>query len=105
MLTASIVGREFTYELIEAISPVSQPTLLADLDWLVQSDLLGQRGVPPHSRYVFKHALIRDAAYQSVLNARKRELHQRVAEVLTSRFPEVVEPSPSCWRTTIRKQV
>jgi predicted ATPase/class 3 adenylate cyclase len=94
VLTASIIGREFSYELIEAVSSVSQATLLADLGRLVQSDLLGQRGVPPQSRYIFKHALIRDAAYQSVLKAKKRELHQRIAEVLTTRFPEVVETEP-----------
>jgi predicted ATPase/class 3 adenylate cyclase len=94
VLAASIIGREFSYELIEAISPVPQATLLADLERLVQSDLLGQRGSLPQSRYIFKHALIRDAAYQSVLNARKRELHQRIAEVLASRFPEVVETEP-----------
>ena len=94
VLAASIIGREFSYELIEAISSVSEATLLADLGRLVQSDLLGQRGVPPQSRYIFKHALIRDAAYQSVLKARKRELHQRIAEVLTTRFPEIVETEP-----------
>jgi class 3 adenylate cyclase/predicted ATPase len=94
VLAASIIGREFSYELIEAISPAPQAALLADLDRLVQSDLLGQRGSPPQSRYIFKHALIRDAAYQSVLNAKKRELHQRIAEVLTSRFPEVAETEP-----------
>ena len=94
VLTASIIGREFSYELIEAVSSVSQATLLADLGRLVQSDLLGQRGVPPQSRYIFKHALIRDAAYQSVLKAKKRELHQRIAEVFTTRFPEVVATEP-----------
>ena len=71
-----------------------QATLLADLERLVQSDLLGQRGTPPQSRYIFKHALIRDAAFQSVLKTRKRELHQRIAEVLANRFPEVVETEP-----------
>jgi len=94
VLTASIIGREFSYELIEAVSLVPQVMLLADLERLVQSDLLGQRGVPPRSRYIFKHALIHDAAYQSVLKVRKRELHQRIAEVLASRFPEVVETEP-----------
>jgi class 3 adenylate cyclase/predicted ATPase len=94
VLTASIIGREFSYELIEALSTVSHETLLADLERLVQSDLLEQRGTPPRSRYIFKHALILDAASQSVLKARKRELHQRVAEVFTSRFPEVVETEP-----------
>jgi class 3 adenylate cyclase/predicted ATPase len=94
VLAASIIGREFSYELIKAISPVPQATLLADLEQLVQSDLLGQRGAAPHSRYIFKHALIRDAAYQSVLNTKKRELHQRIAEVLANRFPDVVETEP-----------
>jgi predicted ATPase/class 3 adenylate cyclase len=94
VLTASIIGREFSYELIEAVSLVSQATLLADLGRLVQSDLLEQHGAPPHSRYIFKHALIRDAAFQSVLKSRKRELHQRIAEMLTSRFPEVVNTEP-----------
>ena len=87
VLTASIIGREFSYELIEAVSSVSHATLLADLGRLVQSDLLGQRGAPPQSRYIFKHALIRDAAGQSMLKAKKRELHQRIAEVLTTPVP------------------
>ena len=73
---------------------VSQATLLEGLEQLVRSDLLGQRGTPPQSRYIFKHALIRDAAFQSILNARKRELHERIAEVLASRFPEVAETEP-----------
>jgi class 3 adenylate cyclase/predicted ATPase len=93
-LTASIIGREFSYELLDAVAQVSQATLLEGLEQLVRSDLLGQRGAPPQSRYSFKHALIRDAAFQSVLNARKRELHERIAEILASRFPEVAETEP-----------
>jgi predicted ATPase/class 3 adenylate cyclase len=94
VLTASIIGREFSYELIDAVSSASQATLLADLERLVQSDLLEQRGTPPQSRYIFKHALILDAASQSVLKAKKRELHRGIAEVLTTRFPEIVETEP-----------
>jgi predicted ATPase len=93
-LTASIIGREFTYELLDAVARVSQATLLEGLERLVRSDLLGQRGAPPQARYIFKHALIRDAAFQSVLNARKRELHERIADVLASRFPEIAETEP-----------
>jgi predicted ATPase len=93
-LTASIIGREFAYELIEAISPVPPAILGVALEQLVQSDLLEQRGVLPQSRYIFKHALIQDAAYQSVLRAKRRELHQRIAEVLGDRFPEVAETEP-----------
>ena len=81
-LTASIIGREFSYELLDAVARVSQATLLEGLHRLVRSDMLGQRGTPPSARFVFKHALIRDAAFQSILNARKRELHEHIAEVL-----------------------
>jgi class 3 adenylate cyclase len=93
-LAASIIGREFSYELIEAIAATSKETLEADLGRLVQSDLLGQRGAPPHSRYIFKHALIRDAAFHTVLKARRRELHKRIADELANRFPDVVEREP-----------
>jgi class 3 adenylate cyclase/predicted ATPase len=93
-LTASIIGREFSYELLDAIARVPQATLLEALEQLVRSDLLGQRGTPPQSRYIFKHALIRDAAFQSILKARKRELHEHIAEVLASRFPEIAETEP-----------
>ena len=93
-LTASIIGREFSYELLDAVARMSQATLLEGLEQLVRSDLVGQRGAPPQSRYIFNHALIRDAAFQSVLNARRRELHERIAEVLASRFPEVAETEP-----------
>ena len=93
-LTASIIGREFSYELLHAVASVSQATLLEGLEQLVRSDLLGQRGTPPQSRYIFKHALIRDAAVLSILNARKRKLHQSIAEILANRFPEVAETEP-----------
>ena len=93
-LTASIIGREFSYELLHAVASVSQATLLVGLEQLVRSDLLGQRGTPPQSRYIFKHALIRDAAVLSILNARKRKLHQSIAEVLANRFPEVAQTEP-----------
>jgi class 3 adenylate cyclase/predicted ATPase len=94
VLTAAIIGREFSFELIEAVSLAPQSTLLADLGRLVQSDLLAQHGAPPQSRYIFKHALIRDAAEQSMLKAKRRELHQRIAEVLNTRFPEIIETEP-----------
>ena len=93
-LTASIIGREFSFELLDAVARVSQATLLEGLEQLVRSDMLGQRGAPPRSHYIFKHALIRDAAFQSVLNTRKRELHERIAEALASQFPEVSETEP-----------
>ena len=93
-LTASIIGREFSYELLEAVSGAPPAALQNGLEQLVRSELLGQAGVPPQSRYTFKHALIRDAAVQLVLNVRKRELHERIAETLASRFPEVAATEP-----------
>ena len=93
-LTASIIGREFTYELIKAVSSTSDATLCADLERLVRADLLGQHGAPLQSRYTFKHALIRDAAFHTVLKARRRELHKRIADELANRFPDVVEREP-----------
>jgi class 3 adenylate cyclase len=93
-LTASIIGREFPYELIAAVHPTPRAELEAALERLVRSDLLGQRGAPPNSRYVFKHALIRDAAFQTVLKARRRELHKRIADELAAHFPDVVEREP-----------
>ena len=93
-LTASTIGREFSYELIAALSSASDATLPADLERLVQADLLGQHGAPPQSRYIFKHALIRDAAFHTVLKARRRELHKRIANEIATRFPDVAEREP-----------
>jgi class 3 adenylate cyclase/predicted ATPase len=93
-LTASIIGRGFAYELLEAVSPLPAKALRNGLERLVRSELLGQRGAPPHSRYIFKHALIRDAAYRSILNAQKRQLHERVADIISTRFAEMAETEP-----------
>ena len=93
-LTASIIGREFPYELVAAISPTSRANLEADLESLVRSDLLGRQGAPPNSRYIFKHALIQDAAFHTVLRAKRRELHRRIGDVLADRFSEVAEREP-----------
>src|SRR5262249_26259001 len=65
--TASILGREFSYELIKAVSAVPEAALLSGLEQLVRSEVIWQRGTPPQARYTFKHALIQDAAYQSIL--------------------------------------
>jgi class 3 adenylate cyclase/predicted ATPase len=93
-LAASIIGREFPYELIAAVYPVRRARLEADLERLVRSDLLSQQGAPPNSRYVFKHALIRDAAFRTVLKARRREIHGQIAHELAAHFPEVAEREP-----------
>ncbi|MCH8801228.1 MAG: AAA family ATPase, partial [Chloroflexi bacterium] len=91
---AAVLGREFSYELIRAVSPVDEPTLLSHLDQLGQAEFLYQRGMPPEATYIFKHALIQDAAYESLLKSRRQQYHQQVAQVLEQRFSETVENQP-----------
>ena len=88
------LGREFTYELLKAVSPLDEVTLQRGLDRLVEAELLYQRGLPPQTRYFFKHALIQEAAYQSLLKSKRQQYHQKIALVLEERFPETVEAQP-----------
>jgi predicted ATPase len=90
----AVLGREFVYELLAAITPQDEETLQAGLAQLVEAELLYQRGRPPRARYVFKHALIQDAAYASLLKSTRQQIHQRVAQVLEARFPALVETQP-----------
>ncbi|WP_224372094.1 TOMM system kinase/cyclase fusion protein [Hyalangium versicolor] len=91
---ASLLGREFNYELLRALSPLDDRTLQADLSTLVASDLLQHRRRLHDSTYVFRHALIKEAAYESIPRATRRELHSRIASVLEERFPALVESRP-----------
>jgi predicted ATPase len=88
------LGREFTYELLRAVSPVAEATLQQELRQLVEAELLYQRGLPPQATYLFKHALIQDAAYQSLLKSTRQQLHRQTAQVLEQRFEETVETQP-----------
>jgi class 3 adenylate cyclase len=88
------LGREFSYELLQAISPLDETTLQRELGQLVDAELLYQRGALPQVRYIFKHALIQDAAYHALLKSRRLQLHQQVAHVLEDRFPETKETQP-----------
>ena len=78
----AVVGREFAYELIEPVAQRSAAELQAALDQLGEAGLLFCRGTPPHSSYLFKHALVQDAAYSTLLRGRRQELHARVADTL-----------------------
>jgi predicted ATPase len=91
---SAVLGREFTYELLQAVSPVDELTLQQGLSQLVDAELLYQRGLPPRSRYIFKHALIQDAAYQSLLKSTRQQYHQRIAQVLAAQFPNIAETQP-----------
>ena len=90
----AVLGREFLYELLQAIAPQDEDTLQAGLAQLVGAELLYQRGRPPRARYIFKHALIQDAAYASLLKSTRQQVHQQIAQVLEARFPALVETQP-----------
>ena len=90
----AVLGREFAYELLQAIAPQDEDTLQAGLAQLVAAELLYQRGRPPRARYIFKHALIQDAAYASLLKSTRQQVHQQIAQVLEARFPALVETQP-----------
>src|SRR6266478_6059176 len=88
------LGREFSYALLRAVAPWDEDTVRQGLQQLVEAEFLYQRGVPPQATYVFKHALIQDAAYQSLLKSTRQQHHQRIAQVLEARFPELCETQP-----------
>jgi class 3 adenylate cyclase/tetratricopeptide (TPR) repeat protein len=88
------LGREFAYELLQAVSPWDEDTLHRGLHQLVAAEFLYQQGLPPQATYRFKHALIQDAAYQSLLKSSRQQHHHRIAQVLESRFPATVETQP-----------
>jgi tetratricopeptide (TPR) repeat protein len=90
----AVIGREFSYDVLEAVIQRPAVELGAGLDRLAEAGLLFCRGVAPQSSYVFKHALVQDAAYTTLLRARRQELHARVAGVLEEHFADVAERQP-----------
>src|SRR5262245_4863091 len=90
----AVLGRAFTYDLVQSIATQDDDTLQAGLGQLVAAELLYQRGRPPRSRYVFKHALIQDAAYASLLKSTRQQVHRRIAQVLEAKFPGMVATQP-----------
>jgi class 3 adenylate cyclase/predicted ATPase len=93
--TGAALGREFSYEAIHAVADwLPEQRLQEALEELVQSELLHRRGVPPDSSYSFRHTLLQDAAHETLLRGKARELHARIARVLEERFPEIAEQRP-----------
>ncbi len=88
------LGREFSYEVLHAVFPADEGSLQQGLRQLVEVELLYQRGLPPQATYLFKHALIQDTAYQSLLKSKRRQYHQQIAQVLEEQFPETKETQP-----------
>ena len=91
---ASVIGRQFSYELLQAVSQLDEATLQRELERLVEAELVYQRGVIPQATYIFKHALIQDAAYESLLRSTRQGYHRRIAAVLEERFPETADNQP-----------
>jgi predicted ATPase len=91
---AAVIGRQFSYELLQAVSQLDAFMLQQELSRLVEAELLYQRGLPPQATYVFKHALIQDTAYESLLKSTRQQYHHRIAQVLEEQFPETVETQP-----------
>ena len=88
------LGREFDHELLSAIVPLSEAELQRALDQLVAAELVFRRGVPPATTYIFKHALVRDAAYESLLKKRRQALHARIASTIETRFAQMLDAQP-----------
>ncbi len=88
------IGREFFHALLAAVARKPATELQSALDRLIEAGLLFRRGVPPHATYLFKHALVQDAAYGTLLREPRRTLHARIAETLESQFAEFTENQP-----------
>ena len=88
------LGRQFSHELISAVAAMPQPQLDGALAQLVGVELVYRRGVPPDAEYTFKHALVQDAAYQSMLKSRRAYLHARIADVMENSFSDLTEAEP-----------
>jgi predicted ATPase len=95
------IGREFSHALLTAVIAKSEPELLAALDGLRGSGLLFRQGTPPHATYLFKHALVQDAAYGTLLREPRRTLHARISSVLETRFAETIEINPEMLAPTV----
>ena len=88
------LGRSFSHELISAVAAMPQRQVDGGLAQLVGAELVFQRGTPPDAEYTFKHALVQDAAYSTLLRGRRRQIHARIATTLESQFPEIVATQP-----------
>jgi predicted ATPase len=90
----AVIGREFSHKLLGAVSPMAADQLGDALEQLVQSELVFRRGEAPEATYSFKHALVQDAAYQSLLKSKRQELHARIAQALEQQFTDAGEAGP-----------
>jgi class 3 adenylate cyclase len=89
------IGREFSYHLLEAVSPIQGPALQDALSRLMAAELIHARGAPPEATYVFKHALVQDTAHASLLRSRRQRIHADIARALEERFVDQIEAAPA----------
>ena len=90
----AVAGRDFHFELLNAVAGLPRERLEEALEQLVRSELVFRRGEIPHAIYTFKHALVRDAAYAGLLKSRRAQLHAAIANALEQEFPEIVQTQP-----------
>ena len=91
---AAVIGREFFYELLAIVAQRPEPELRVELGRLVEAGLVFQRGEPPSSDFRFKHALVQDAAYSTLLRGARQKLHARIAQAFEDEFPDIAESRP-----------
>ena len=91
---AAALGRQFSHELISAVADMPSARLENALEQLVRAELVFRRGKPPDATYTFKHALVQDAAYSTLLRSRRQQLHGRIAATLERQFPEIAATQP-----------
>jgi class 3 adenylate cyclase len=90
----AVIGREFDYEMLAAIAGRAEPELQGALDRLAEAGLVTRRGMPPSASFLFKHALVQDVAYETLLRSRRQQLHAAIARVVLDRLPELKESQP-----------
>ena len=90
----AVIGREFSHEMLVAVAPLPPAQVEQALARLIDAGLVFRHGTPPQARYRFKHALVQETAYRTLLRSRRRHLHARVADILERRFPETAETQP-----------
>ena len=93
--SAACIGREFSYALLAALLPVEPEKLQAALAQLIEAELIFQRGFSPEASYTFKHALVRDAAYESLLKSKRQQIHARIGQKLEQHFTHIVAAEPA----------
>jgi serine/threonine protein kinase/predicted ATPase len=91
---AAVIGREFSYELLAAVAGVDEPRLQAELSQLARAEILYPKGRPPRCTYIFKHALLEEALYGTLVKSARQQFHRRIGEVLELQFPQTAESQP-----------